>query len=588
MSWTLPDSLDDPAYGEAQEMIAAAPPARAIEMRAQLCEADFYAYLRLISSFGKYVISDEGHPMHGRLWVEHPRVFQMAREIQRVVEEKRDDYFFNWARFHFKTQLITQDATLWELTRDPSLTFAIITHKTDQVGMQIFSGIRAEATENPELQRHWPHIFAPSEALPLNTNTAFTLLREPGPREPTVSIHPLDNLPAGGHYRRIKVDDAVVAKSVDTPGAISRTLRQMRRIGPLAQDDTITTWIGTIWAPDDPYMICLRSASEEDRLFTGRSLLTAYEHLEGLAWTATSDPDEWEPTLHSRDFLKRWHRKLGPYDFAAQMQQTTIAKSEQGFDKSWVSYYQKPPRLEGGGGDPNASAQIILLVDAAGGDETKDGDDFWVFRVYRLGADERLYALDLWRENLSLDEALTLTFALVKFWKPKATYTEDYGQTMLIPAIQREQEAQGYRFPIERFPAIKRPKEARISLLQPEYRAGRFLYPADGFGHGSGPKYVDQLVRAAGIKVLKMRDRIRDARDTMTQFFDDELTRWVPRKKSIPHDDCLDLEAWTVQPEVWLPYPQSDTSVPEYNRIPESHGGRDVETAYANVGYWGL
>ena len=524
--------------------------------------------------------------MHGQLWVDHPVVFGMCREIQQVIEEERDDYFFNWFRFAFKTLLITQDSTLWELTRDPSLTNAIITHKTDQVGMQIYAGIRTEATENLDLQLHWPKTFAPADQLPLSTTTAFTLLRPPGPREPTVSIHPLDNLPAGGHYRRIKVDDPVVAKSVDTPGAISRTLRQMRRIGPLAQDDTLTTWIGTIWSPNDPYNVLLRAASDEDRLFTGRSLRTAYFHPEDIEWTANSDPDKdgWVPFLRSRVFLKKWERKLGPYDFAAQMMQTTIAKTEQGFDRAWVCYYQNQTREEA------KNKEIVLMVDAAGGDETKDGDDFWVFRVYGLGSDQNLYALDLWRENLSLDEALTLTFALVKFWKPKVTYTEDYGQTMLIPSILREQEAKGYRFPLDRFPPIKRPKEARISLLQPEYRAGRFWYPTDGFGHGSGPRYVDAMVRAAGERVEKMRDRVRDSRDTMVQFFDDELSRWVPRKKSIPNDDCLDLEAWTVQPEVYLPFPQFDASVPEYNRIPESHGGqsKDVERLYAAVGYWGL
>src|SRR5512135_564547 len=195
--WKLPSSPRSETYREIIADIAEEKDRSAAKAKFRLfCESDFYAFCKYASSFGRFKIEDPGHRHRGRLWVDESWVFDRCRELQEDAEKGATDVFYNWARFFFKTTLVTSNLTIWELLKNPTLTIALITHKVDQVGESMFGGIQVELERNDTLIKHWPHVlYADKKEYPLWTGTALTVRRPLGPREPSISVHGLDKLP---------------------------------------------------------------------------------------------------------------------------------------------------------------------------------------------------------------------------------------------------------------------------------------------------------------------------------------------------------------------------------------------------------
>lgn len=478
------------------------------------------------------------------------------------------------------TELATKNLLLWEIAKDSSLTAAILTHKVDQAGEQMYGGLRDEIEKNKTLPKLWPRVFAADvRAYPLFTNDKLTVLRDPGPREPTISIHSITHQPTSGHYRRILVDDAVVRRTVETQREIDKTVTLMRQATALGQDDTITRWVGTVWDAVDPNMRLL----QEGGFFSRRSYHPAYvPKVKGLRWSANADAEkDWLPTLRSPAFLEKWRRKLGPYEFSCQMQGDPVAKGEQGFELAWLREYDRSPAEE-------VEGKIVhLILDPAGEAEKKDAD-FWCFRVVGLGSDKKRYNLDLWRERLQLPDALDLLFALVKAWRPTQTWIEEYTGQGYRPAIEREMEQRGYRFALRKLPALKRSKVGRISILQTVYRRGEIYNPRGGFGHGSGPRYIDALRSATRDPLLgEIRITVHDRRDTYQQFREDEFLKWTPVEGSTLHDDMLDCDAWPAQEEVLrlMEFPEEVKPLAAFDPFSEEYREEQQRAAISGWGW---
>lgn len=584
----LPNAPDHSTYANMlREISAEKRPAHAVQMFREMAEADFYAFVRYGLSFGRYKIEDPGHKRRGGLWVDDRWVFDRCRELQQDVEDHATDVFYNWPRFFFKTQLVTTGLTLWELLRNPSLTIAVITHKVDQVGEALFSGIQTELEQNKMLIRHWPHVLcADKKDYPLWTNTALTVKRPLGPREPSISVHGLDKLPDAAHYDRITEDDGVVAKTVANPRQIQATLRQRRRATALGRDNSIVRYVGTIWAEDDPNMLWIK-----DGVFSRRSHVTGLVHPNAITWSKAQNIDDWRPVLRSAAFFKDWRRKMGEYEFSCQIMGQPVAREEQTFEAEWIAsdkgYFRAPF-------EEKADKNIAMIIDPAG--EERDLADFWVIWVVGLGSDKKFYALDLWRERMMLGDALDLVFALRRFWQPETVWIEEFGAQGNYQTFRREMDVRSYRFNMQKLPSLKRSKEDRIQVLQPFYQREDIVLPRGGFGHGSGPAYIDALRARTGDRTLtEARTARTDGRDTLEQYRVDEYSKWTPIKGSISHDDMLDCQAWMVQPEVIrkFAFPEDTTKKeqPDYAALIGEKlmkGTQPRTSSFAAVSGWGF
>lgn len=537
--WLLPERLDDPRYLRLYRALEELPGEDSVALAALVAEQDFYFFCRHITSFGKYTIRDEDHPRVNCLWVDEPDIFELCRQIQYVREKKFRDAGFFHARFTFKTTLIVANETLWDLVRNPQLTTALITHKVEATGDSIFAGFTTELESNPAYHQHWPHIFPQEKKdFPEFTGTSITVKRKPGPREPSISIHPSTRLPTGTHYDRIKEDDLVVRETVEKPEHIAKADGVREDATALGKADTPYWSVGTIWQDGDTNHKWIA-----EKKFNYLSVRGSFILPPGEVWTAGTRTDNLIPWMYSREFWEHWRKRLGPYKFSCLCMQSPIAKADQVFDPEWRRTYAHPPKREWSG----TNEMRYLIIDPAGTERgIVDENDFWVWRVIDLRADRNVYSVDLWRERCNFKVALDMTFALMKYWKPKVAFCEEFGAQNVISPMRMAMEDRGFHFDLRKLPDLKLSKRQRIENLQVAYAAGRCFDPQDGFGHGSGPRFVDRfLIRSGQILDRPPSLEVRDERDTLRQFVEDEYKTWTPNRRGF--DDMLDTIAWPLQ-----------------------------------------
>lgn len=529
MTWQLPDSPDSKLYTEIIDDISLTldPRLHAAKFRA-LAEADLYAFLKWASTFGKFQIRDPGHRRLGGFWVDEPYCFDFARRVQQDVESRRETSAYFEPRFHFKTTIPTINLSIWETLKDSSLTTAFLMYKVDQMGEAVFrGGLLAELEENEILLRHWPDILSRDKRdYPLWTNTAATIKREPGPKEPSFSIHSLSQQPTSGHYRRIRVDDAVIGQTVSSLRQIRETKADIKKATALASDDTLWTHVGTVWDANDPNMQLAKEGYFGESFQPGSCF-----HPDG------------EPKLRSKTFLNNWIRKLGPYEASCQLLGKPIAKGDQGFKLEWIAGDGQTGglRYPGRPRDQRYGKVVNIFCDISFG----TAEDFSALSVIGLGLDRNRYHLDLIREKGDPNSVIIpLLFAAVRAWRPQTVWTEDLA---FKGAVEAEMVRESFRFRIRMVPdaARKTQKERRISALVAPLIRGEHIFPRDGFGHGSHG----------------------DRRDTMEQLIDDEYLYWSPEKGLALNDDMLDAIAWVEQEAVRrvLVYPEtaSEEMTPE-------------------------
>jgi len=546
MTWSLPSSPDSPEFLDRLDDWQLCPdPERKIAKGRSFAEDDYYAYLKYFSTFRNFRIAEPGHPRNGGLWVDEALVVEVARKWQLDYESGTDNVWWNLPRFHFKSELLNKNASIWITLRIPQKTTLILTYKVDTVGIKMFSGIKRELEQNTVIHEHWPDVVPtnPEANCPTWTRTQLTVLREPGPNDPTIQIASIKKSPTSGHFDNIIVDDFEVAETVQSEEEIEAAVEDVEDVTALQSFDTRKWFVGTIWDADGPQMKLFRRG-----YFIRRQ----------GPWSCYGE--DGEPVLHSKKFLRKWRREYGKYKFSCQMLGTPEAKGDQYFQLEHLHRYQNSPIEERKG------KTVIALVDPAGGKVTrgKRRGDRATIRIYGLGEDKKIYALDLWSERISMTEAADLLFGpqadeegripdsrawmprqgLIRRWGIKTVYVEDFAVTGWYEHLRTERERRKYR--AARFVALPPQgwqfwsKETRIAALQPLYENEEILYPEDGFGHAC---------------------QHDPSQDILQKFLSEQFTKWVNGEADggLVHDDDLDTEAWLAQPEVkrLLRYPVS-------------------------------
>lgn len=538
--WTLPESPDDQLYADLWDDIKAT--SKQVKQREKfraICEEDYWFFCRYATSLREFKIKDRAHPMNGKLWIDHPWLFERCRDIQRAWEANESGVFWNWARYHLKTELVNCKHNMWVILKDPQATIAMLTYKVEKTGDSMFRGIRDEFEKNATIQEHWPDVITP-QAMRGWTNESLVVERRVGPKEPSIAIHSLKAMPTSLHVDVLKIDDAVVRESIQTAEAIRITTRAMSQVTFIGKDDSVTWWIGTIWDQQDSYM-----ESIEQNRFNRRDWWTPY---------GKDGADEGDPVLRSEGFLKKWKKESSPYDWSCQMIGSPIAKNKAGFKAEWMMFYRNDPNTEREG------KNVYIFVDNAKG---RSESDYTVIYVQGTGDDQMRYSLDMWREKYNSDETLELLFNLVRLWRPECVFMEEFAASDHVGSCRREQEYKKFRFNVQALPAIKRPKEKRIEKLLEAQKRGEIYWPAGGFGHTS--------------------KSTPDNRDTFEQFRQDEYRLWSPIKNSVLFDDMLDTVAWSVQPEVnMLRFPES------YESHQITHESLRAQAQHQGVSPWVL
>lgn len=211
-------------------------------------------------------------------------------------------------------------------------------------------------------------------------------------------------------------------------------------------------------------------------------------------------------------FLRSRQRETSPMMWAALYQQRPSPEQGDYFKADWLRTYEKAPAL--------TTMRVYGASDYA---VTADGGDYTVHIVVGIDPENRMYVLDLWRQQASSDVWVDAFCELVREWKP-LEWAEEQGQIKagvgpFLERRQQEKKAYVFRrpFPVRHDKAVRaqsiRGRMAIESLYvpinapwMPELRSELLSFPAG--------KHDDQV----------------DALGLIGQLLDTMLIGQVPKK----------------------------------------------------------
>jgi phage terminase large subunit-like protein len=507
------------------------------------CERDFWFFVRHCLSLGSLICGDKPNDHYGKPWFNHPWLFMRCREIQ----ESPFGHLDLSPRYHFKTSLLTQSFTIWQLIHDPELRIAIIHHKLDATGERMLRQISLELERNELLKRHWPEIFweNPEKEADTWTRQAITVKRQGNPMEPSVCVFGLTAGQAvSSHFDRMIYDDIVVRDSVTNENQIAKSNRALQESSALGADDTKKIMVGTRWAVTDTWDFVQR---------------------QGVVKTRRHDvyqEDGRTPVLFSKKWVDTKKAEMGTYSFSAQMRNEPVADGDQVFDLRWLEWYDEDPKEIASG------CNVYIMIDAAVKKHAADNkdSDFTAIAVVGLMQGNpygKFYLLDLYRDKIDLGTLTDLTFDLVEEWNPQRVIMEAVGAARDHEHMKLEMRARKFDFSIAIFDEKTR-KEIRIERMQPKMQNKQWVFPRKAMYRKSLGRTVDMMI----------------------ELVDSELKHWNPAGTGARHDDMLDAMSWVHSPKmsglVCFPRKQvTDETLREFRprNLHKSKGSKDIAWA---------
>lgn len=557
-SWTPPSSPDHRDYREISafiEQLKKENPVLGMAWFAALAEKDFWLWQRDVMSLGKLKIDDPGHRRRGKPWVMEPAFFDFMREVQEIFDKHLSPALIYAGRGMFKSSAAQKGGILWFLAKDRSTTHAVHTHREDKTGVRFGKDLIDEIEKNPVLQDHWPQFRNCPE---LAVKQITVALRPPGMREPSFALFGILSSAASGHYTHHWNDD-VVAPEEHSPVVLAEIDSRISMAAFTGHDNTQKTFIGVPSCELDPVYLRLKRGNFFKRVIRRPGI----------------EPGGVYP-LRSKKYYDQLRMEVREDHFASQVLLKIVPPGNVYFKTEWLRRYSTTPEQAAQG------CRIAIKVDPAEGKKLgkKKLSDYLVIEVEAFTFDRRRRSLDLFRERISMTEAMDLLLGplpgeegleenewklraagrrgLVGKWQrydPNLTlWVENVGASGFDATIRREmhirkkQDSGTPVCPVRELRSNVK-KEERIATAQPDYRQGVMEFPAvswvrsDGtqeIGYGHGGFTTD------------------DPRDVLSQFINDEYKLWS-LSGDILNDDMLDLKAWASQPAAAFPYP----SVPD-------------------------
>lgn len=408
-----------------------------------------------------------------------------------------------WARFHYKSTIITFAGAVQEILGNPEITVGIFSN-VNKVAKPFLEQIKREFESNAGLKRLFPDVLydnpqreSPSWAV----QEGLIVRRRGNPKERTLEAHGVvDGMPTGRHFDRRFYDDLVTPETVTTPDMMAKVTEMWALSLNLGHPLTKDAYAGTRYHYNDTYRAVLDRGAAVPRIHPA----TVDGRVDG------------EPVLMSRDELAKRRREYGGYVFACQMLLDPKADEAQGFDREWPRPWS---------GRDWSRMNLYILVDPAS--KKKPGSDYTTMQVIGLAEDENYYWIAGLRDRLNLTERGRALMRLHREYRPAGVGYEEYGLQADIEFVKHLQEAENYRFDIKPLGG-RLSKAERIRKLVPIMERGAWYMP---------PKH--QYKTADGETVDVVRD------------FLDELDAFPVGA----HDDLLDGAARIVDAELGAKFP---------------------------------
>jgi len=430
----------------------------AIEAYAQ-CHRDSNiddSFIRTLAQCDRYYLGVFICNRHDML---HPWIYERCREV----EGAKDSHLDLWARFHYKSSIITFLGCVQEVLCNPDITIGILSYSARQA-KPFLRQIMQEFEGNERLQQLFPDILyeKPKQQAPKwAENEGICVKRQSNPKEQTVEAHGLvDGQPTGRHFSLIVYDDVVVQDAVSTPEQIKKTTTQWELSLNLGSThDPRYQYAGTRYSYGDTYGTILQRAAVKPRVHPA----TYNGQMDGEP--VFLQPQRWEEIK----------KTTSTYTVACQQLLNPIAGSDVSFKEEWWTEYEVRPYV----------INVYIMVDPA--HSKKKESNRTAMAVVGVDSNFNKFLLDGCCHRMTLSEKWTYLKRLRTKWKRapgvrevKVGY-ERYGAQSDIEHYKAMMSSDGSSFPIYELNWVggggSQSKKDRIQRLEPDLKDGSFYFP---------------------------------------------------------------------------------------------------------------
>ena len=385
----------------------------------------------------------------------HPWLYERCREV----EAEPDGCLDLWARYHYKSTMITFAGSIQEMVIDPEITICIFSHTRDIAAKFLFQ-IKTELETNEALKATYPDVFwlEPRKQSPKwSVGDGITIIRKGNPKEATIEAWGLvDGQPTSKHFRLLIYNDVVTLKSV-SPTMVRRTTQAWELSDNLGIGEGTRKWHeGTRYSYGDTYAELI-----ERRIFKVRRYPATH-----------NGRRDGRPVFFSQahwEHVKKTQRKT----VAAQMLQNPAEGSEASFRLEWVKPFEIRPTL----------LNVYITVDPSGG--RKRTSDRCAMIVTGVDVHKNKYFLDGFSHRMKLSDRWKNLKMLHRKWTAKPGVQnvfvgyERYSMQADIEHFENRMEEEKYHFEIVELnwagPEATS-KEDRVNRLQPDIEGTEHKY----------------------------------------------------------------------------------------------------------------
>lgn len=389
----------------------------------------------------------------------HPWLYDRCREV----EQDPDGHLDLWARYHYKSTIITFAGCIQEVLSDPEITIGIFSNNKG-ISRPFLSQIKDELEANEELKRLYPDVLwmnPRKEAPSWSLEGGITVKRKGNPKEATIEAHGLiDGLPTGRHFRLLVYDDVIDVRNVTNPQQIKKATERVEISDNLGVGELTRKWfVGTRYHFGDSYAHLIQHEVVQPRIYPA----TVDGTLNGEP--VFLSPAAWEKA-----------KKAQRSTISAQMLQNPLAGEENIFKTKWLQpYWIRPYQLN-----------VYIMGDPSKGKSATS--DRTAIAVIGIDPNGNKFLLDGYCHRMPLSERWRRLKELYRKWynQPGVMSVEvgyeRYGAQVDDEYFQEQMRLEGQHFSIKELnwtgDAGNESKEKRVERLEPDFRNGNFYVPA--------------------------------------------------------------------------------------------------------------
>jgi hypothetical protein len=378
----------------------------------------------------------------------------------REVEADLDGHIDLWARYHYKSTIVTFAGAIQEVLRDPEITIAIFS-VTQRIALKFLNQIKIEFESNDALKLIYSDVLYANpkrQGAVWGVQEGIVVKRKGNPKESTIEAHGLiDGQPTSRHYR-LHIYDDVVTQDYLSDELIQKTTERWEMADNLGTSEGVRKWVvGTRYHFADTYGEMIKRGSLIPRIHAA----THNGKLDGVP--VFLGMEHWTK-------IKRDQRST----VSAQMLLNPIAGTDATFQSTWLKTYEVVPAImnvyimcdpsKGTGARSDRSAIAVIGVDPAGNKYFLDGVR------HRMKLSERYRYLCMFRHKWMRHEGVQ---------NVEIGY-ERYGMQTDLETIKEYMERDGEYYLIQELNTPKQgphSKNDRIERMEPDIKNGIFYLP---------------------------------------------------------------------------------------------------------------